>query len=234
MKLYKLTNEDMTTYMGFRWEAGVRMSKPFKPSPELCSEDVFHAYKDPNLALLFNTSHAGIEKPLLWEAEGEVCCEDFSKVGCFELTLLRELKLPEWYVNPRSLKRVMLRFGMLCLDKVLPLYKDKDSLFTIVHELLNLIYMEAEHPPSDTRRMYLLNDLVEYNHVLTHKPEGRLGLVGRAVIELGKAALLDSPNGFKSLVCNAVIYIEDASEGYVKIDYAELASEAIQEVEEYE
>jgi hypothetical protein len=121
--LYKLTDQKGMTYSGFRWQVGVtEYLEPVK-NPELCSGDVFHAYTNSNLGLLLNPSHANIKNPRLFEADGEIVVEDWSKVGCFDLTLTKELPLPEWYQNSNIRKTVVVQFAILCAEAVLHIYE---------------------------------------------------------------------------------------------------------------
>ena len=125
MKLYKLTNKKGKTKNGFVWGKGVLNQKPPIENPELCSGDVFHAYKSANLALLLNPIHADIQpKDLqLWAADGEICADDWGKIGCFDLTLKEKMPLPEWFLNPLQKRRVLICFAILCLEQILPVFE---------------------------------------------------------------------------------------------------------------
>jgi hypothetical protein len=116
MQLYKLTDQKGQTHDSFQWTVGTEFSLKPKASPELCSPDVFHVYRDPNLALLLNPIHADIKEPLLWQAQGDVVIEDWGKAGCFSLQLTEQLPLPEWYVDPKLRCEVQVRFARLCAE----------------------------------------------------------------------------------------------------------------------
>ena len=120
MKLYKLTDAEGQTHNGFAWEIGEKQTLPVVSNPRLCTGDVLHAYKSPALGLLLNPIHADIEQPRLFEAEGIVAISDWDKVGCSELTLLRELPLPDWYTDAGRRKKVCVTFSVLCAEAVLP------------------------------------------------------------------------------------------------------------------
>ena len=120
MKLYKLTDAEGQTHNGFAWEIGEKQTLPIVSNPRLCTGDVLHAYKSPALGLLLNPIHADIEQPRLFEAEGIVAISDWDKVGCSELTLLRELPLPDWYTDAGRRKKVCVTFSVLCAEAVLP------------------------------------------------------------------------------------------------------------------
>ena len=126
MKLYKLTDENLMTHGGFKWTIGFMEIKPIKKNPSLCSEDVFHAYKNKNLALLLNPIHADISDFLLFEAEGEICVEDWGKVGVFELTLTKKMRMPKWYSSDKK-KDVQVMFAILCAESVLHLYNGESD-----------------------------------------------------------------------------------------------------------
>ena len=50
MKLYKLTDQNGNTNGNTHWEEGMTLSLPPCDNPQLCSSDVFHAYRNINLA----------------------------------------------------------------------------------------------------------------------------------------------------------------------------------------
>lgn len=124
-KLYKLTNGASQTHDDCQWSEGRTYKLPEKANPRLCSGDVLHAYRNADLALLLNPIHANFYNVLLWEATGKVVVEDWGKVGCFELTTVRQLPLPTWYTNTESRRRTQLLFAILCAEEVLPIYEAK-------------------------------------------------------------------------------------------------------------
>ena len=104
MKLFKLTDGRGCTKNNTQWGEGVKHSVPADLAflrPQLCSDTVIHAYRFLELGLLLNPLHAGLSPVSLrvWKAEGDVVVEDWSKVGCRELTTIKELPVPEWYAN---------------------------------------------------------------------------------------------------------------------------------------
>ena len=120
MKLYKITEQDHTTYEhSTKWGVGVAHKKRACKNPSLCSSDVLHAYKSKELALLLNPAHANVRNPVLWDAAGRVVVSDYGKVGVFELTTTKEIRLPEWYTDKAQLKRVQVMFAILCAEAVL-------------------------------------------------------------------------------------------------------------------
>ena len=52
MKLYKLTDHNGYTTNNTKWKVGTKIQLPIKDSPQLCTHDVIHAYRDANLGLL--------------------------------------------------------------------------------------------------------------------------------------------------------------------------------------
>jgi len=96
--LYKLTRQNYTTCGNTLWGENVERTAK---GGQLCTADVIHAYRHPLLAVFFNPIHAGFEKPILWEAEGEVCVEDGTKVGCTRLKTLRIIEVPSLSTEQR-------------------------------------------------------------------------------------------------------------------------------------
>ena len=129
MKLYKLTDQDGYTRRGETgetlWYAGETLTLPHKAKPRLCSQDVIHAYKDLNLALLLNPCHAKIKSPRVWESEGDVVAQDWDKVGVFSLTISTERPQPRWYVNVSAQKKIVVMFAALCAEAVLPIFEER-------------------------------------------------------------------------------------------------------------
>ena len=123
MKLYKLTDQDSKTHGGMEWGEGVTHKLEPCKKPQLCTSQVLHAYKNPNLALLLNPIHADIKDPFMWEAEGDICIEDYGKCACFELTTVKQMSLPNWYQQKRQ--DVQIQFAILCAEVVLKYFKDK-------------------------------------------------------------------------------------------------------------
>jgi len=111
MKLYKLTNQDGTTFGGCQWGEDVTHTTDGKG--DLCGPGWLHAYTDPLLAVFLNPVHGCFVNPLLWEAEGEIGKnDDGTKVGCTALTTIRQIPLPVVTNEQR------VRFGILCAMQV--------------------------------------------------------------------------------------------------------------------
>ena len=131
MKLYKLTEQDGTTRNNIQWDVGIVHKVEECEQPELCSGDVLHAYKNINLAFLLNPIHANIYSPKLFEVEGDICVEDYGKVGCFSLDVTRELEIPVW-TNSSYKKKVQVMFAILCAESVLYVWNIYNTLDTRV------------------------------------------------------------------------------------------------------
>ncbi len=124
MKLFKLTNSKNQTTMNTQWGENITHSVSMKKRGKLlCSSEVIHAYKNPNLALLLNSIHGDYQPCNLWEAKGRVMVEDWGKAGCWKLTTLKQLDLPDWYANERTRRRVQIRFAIICAEKVLEYFE---------------------------------------------------------------------------------------------------------------
>ena len=104
---YKLTTQELTTYKGFAWEIG-KLYTIDKMGAEMCSDQVFHAYASPPLAVLHNPIHANIANPRLWQAACDVVISDGMKCGAKSMTLIRELPLPVVTLNQR------VAYGIYC------------------------------------------------------------------------------------------------------------------------
>jgi len=124
MKLYKLVEQDYTTFNGsMKWEIGKTNKVKKCKKPTLCSSSVIHAYKDKNLALIMNPIHAKIENPIMLECEGEIVVEDWDKCGIFKLTPIKKLRHPRWY-NGDKKNDVLIMFAVLCAESVLKYYEN--------------------------------------------------------------------------------------------------------------
>ena len=129
MKLYKLTEQNLTTYNNsMNWEINkTNKSNKIKKckDPQLCTDQVIHAYTNKNLALLLNPIHAHIVDPILFECEGEVVVSSWDKCGTFELTPLKRLQYPRWYRDEGTRKDVQVLFAIYCAESVLSVYEEK-------------------------------------------------------------------------------------------------------------
>jgi hypothetical protein len=109
--LYKLTNSEKMTANNTLWgENTTHHAK--EGEPVLCTDTVIHAYRSPIHAVIYNPIHANFDKPLLWEAEGEIAISDNTKVGCKTLMTLKIIDLPEISLIQR------IAFAILCVKSV--------------------------------------------------------------------------------------------------------------------
>lgn len=106
--LWKLTDSDLRTRGGTKWELGVKQEiHPALREPKLCTNGVLHAYDSPLQMLLYRDAHGKSgDGRHLFEAKGVVRVKDGSKVGTYELTLIKEFKLPR--LTQDDMKRLML------------------------------------------------------------------------------------------------------------------------------
>ena len=109
---YKLTNQDLITYGDFQWTVGQKVTT--SGDDELCGPGWLHCYRSPLLSVLHNPIHATIENPKLWEAKvgGKSLCDGQMKEGWTEMTLERELEIPEITLIQR------IAYGILCTKEV--------------------------------------------------------------------------------------------------------------------
>jgi hypothetical protein len=125
MILYKLTDQNEATYNGkMKWGKNITNKLPHKENPQLCSQDVIHAYKNKNLAFLLNPIHGNYTNPLLWEAKGNIIIKDYGKIGCFELTTTKTIAIPNW-INSKAESKVRIQFAVLCAEIVLKYFTEK-------------------------------------------------------------------------------------------------------------
>lgn len=112
LQKYKLTNQNLQTYGGFQWTLGNKETA--SGEDDLCGPGWLHYYHHPLLAVLLNPIHANIKEPRLFEvlAEGEHKDDRGLKGGCTEMTLLKEIPLPEVTEEHR------IAFGILCAKEV--------------------------------------------------------------------------------------------------------------------
>jgi len=117
MRVYKLFRPDMTTHGGYQWAEGRREAIAL-PGTELCTPQVFHAYRSDLLASLLNPIHADYSPAVLWACEtDEIVADDGLKIGVKDLRPITQLDLP----SPSTEQRV--RFALLC---ALAVYKDPE------------------------------------------------------------------------------------------------------------
>lgn len=148
MKLFKLTDGHGCTMGQTQWGEGVKHSVAVDlaaAEPELCSDTVIHAYRFLELGLLLNPVHANFRldgKGLrVWEAEGDVVVESWNKVGCRELTTIKEIPVPEWYWNISLRQHVL---DHLC-DSVRKSRTAKERYFGGIHTVNTLHTVRAFH-----------------------------------------------------------------------------------------
>ena len=114
MKLVKVTTVDGFSGVGcsrkaMKWGKGMMHWKRDRYAPGLlCSNTVLHAFRTVEAALYYADAWSlcgfcvDAPKLALWEAEGTVCVEDSTKVGCFKLRTIKKIPRPRWYVNRKT------------------------------------------------------------------------------------------------------------------------------------
>src|SRR5437660_590303 len=88
---YKLTSQYAYTLNNTKWEIGKRNRVKFaRESPQLCTVDVLHCYRSPELGLILN--QGSFFPPRLWEIKsGPVVASDWGKIGTFWQEPIKEL-----------------------------------------------------------------------------------------------------------------------------------------------
>ena len=105
----------MTTHNGHKWEVGIEQVIN-KPGNRLCSDQVFHFYDSPEIAVLMNPAHANIDKPILWEVDCNEVAHDGAKGGAKRMTLVKKIKAPKFTTLQKQV------FAIKCAMAV---YKEK-------------------------------------------------------------------------------------------------------------
>src|SRR3990167_7393871 len=107
MKVYKLFKPDMTTYEGYQWKVG-RKETIGSLGTAMCSRDVFHGYRIPELAVLMNPVHAKYIPAVLFQCEvPRIVVDDGTKIGFKKCTPLKQVSMPEVTAI------ISVRFGIL-------------------------------------------------------------------------------------------------------------------------
>ena len=118
MRKYKLTNQNMKTHNGFKWELNKKYKiDPAKTGTTLCSDQVFHFYDSPELAILLNSIHTDIGNPRLFQCTCDQVTHDGLKGGAKWMMLKTEISIPKITINQK------IAFGIYCAGRV---YKDKN------------------------------------------------------------------------------------------------------------
>jgi len=103
---YKLTNKDMQTHNGFQCELG-KENVIGKPGNDLCTDQVFHYYDSPELAVLFNPIHANYQPARLFMIECDSVAHDGLKGGSKKQKFIKELPLIEFSLKQRTVFAIL-------------------------------------------------------------------------------------------------------------------------------
>ena len=108
--MYKLTTRGLATYNNTLWTPGVW--KKTSGEGEMCGPGWLHCYSHPELALLLNSGHAELFRPLLWEIEvAGQHTTDGLKHATTEQRLMRQIPTPPIFEHEAKV------FGVLCALK---------------------------------------------------------------------------------------------------------------------
>ena len=61
----------------------------------------------------------------IFEAEGNVEVKKYDKVGSYELTTIKEVALPDWYLNEDLKEKILVRFACYCALEVIDIFEEK-------------------------------------------------------------------------------------------------------------
>lgn len=119
MKVYKLTESDLTANGGFQYAIGIKaMPGRINPDAPLCGPTWLHAYPTMGLVVFMSPIHVEYDAPRLFEADAGGHIKYASgKLGCTELTLVREVEIPVVPTEARvefAIRVVQLVIGDTC------------------------------------------------------------------------------------------------------------------------
>ena len=113
---YKITDKNMQTHGGCQWEVG-KIQEIKKKGNTLCTDEVFHYYDTPELAVIFNPIHGVYIDYRIWEIEGDEVNHDSLKGGSKWQKIIKEIPIPKISLEQK------VKFGIFCSKKV---YKYKE------------------------------------------------------------------------------------------------------------
>ncbi len=122
---YKLLDQELKSNNGtFQWEIGKTYTID-KPGNKMCSDEVFHCYNHPVLAVLFNPTHGFIDNPRLFEIEvPEFVNNDGLKYASKSQKLIKEIDLPVISMEQRAEFAIRVA-KMVCKDEAWNSWADK-------------------------------------------------------------------------------------------------------------
>lgn len=83
---YKIVQKNMTTHKGHAWVQGIEQIID-KPGTDLCSDQVFHFYDTPAIAVFLNVIHANYTNYVIWAVDCDEVAHDGLKGGAKRMTL---------------------------------------------------------------------------------------------------------------------------------------------------
>ena len=110
---YKLLSQDMMSNGNTKWEIGVKKIKKDTGNYKMCTNNVFHCYSHPVLALFLNPIHANIENPRIFKIKVDrIVASDGLKQATLEQTIIEELIIPK----PTLIQTTA--FGIICAKHI--------------------------------------------------------------------------------------------------------------------
>ena len=110
---YKLLSQDMMSNGNTKWEIGVKKIKKDTGNYKMCTNNVFHCYSHPVLALFLNPIHANIENPRIFKIKVDrIVASDGLKQASLEQTIIEELIIPK----PTLIQTTA--FGIICAKHI--------------------------------------------------------------------------------------------------------------------
>jgi hypothetical protein len=224
MKLYKLTEQDYTTYNGvMKWGEGITNKVRPCENPSMCSSDVIHAYTDLNLALLLNPIHANITNPIIFESSGKIIVKDWDKCGVFKLTTKKEIDAPEWYKSDKK-NDVIIIFAILCAESVLYLFENKFPEDKRPSEAIKVAkeYLKNKNSVADYEAVY------EAAYEAAYAADYASAYAAYAAARVANAANADYASAYEAAyAAYAAARAANAANADDKIDFAKIAKQAI-------
>lgn len=111
---YKITDGNGWTKNNTQWGENIT-HEITKPGTTLCSDEVFHGYETPEIAIFMNPAHGNYDEKtmLLWEAKGTVVAGDGMKLGFKRQTTIKQVEKPIITAEQR------VEIAILCTMKVI-------------------------------------------------------------------------------------------------------------------
>ena len=146
MRLYKVTDREGYTRNRTIWRVGsVKAKAAWQRKPHLCSQDVYHAFWHPDVALLLLPNYVSFETITIAEPRGRLVhlfavegtpeVVDAVKVGSWKLKVTEEIALPAWYTDLPTRLVARALYAILILEQIWISHERPDERASLLEEL---------------------------------------------------------------------------------------------------